>query len=87
MSQSFEASPCNVKAPSMIYYLRTLHGPDQAMMKGEIFLGNDPDRAMIEASLVNQSSRLARKYREQTQDSETFIKQALAKELLTALGD
>eukprot|EP00972_Heterocapsa_arctica_P081837 12060203-Heterocapsa_arctica.AAC.1 len=79
MSQSLNVSPCNVNSPSMVDYLRTLHGPDQAKTKGEILIGNDPDRAMVEASLVNKRSRFARRYREQTQDYETSIKQVLAK--------
>eukprot|EP00972_Heterocapsa_arctica_P038753 5711877-Heterocapsa_arctica.AAC.1 len=62
----------------MVEYLRTLHGTDQAMTKGETFLGNDPDRAMVEASLSNQSGRFARRYREQTQDSETSIKHSFS---------
>eukprot|EP00972_Heterocapsa_arctica_P042482 6261433-Heterocapsa_arctica.AAC.1 len=71
----------------MVEYCRTLNGNDQAATKGEIFLGNDPDRAMVEISLVNQSSLLARRYREQTQETETTIKQALAEELITVLDE
>eukprot|EP00972_Heterocapsa_arctica_P010254 1506058-Heterocapsa_arctica.AAC.1 len=71
----------------MVEYYRTLNGPDQAATKGGLFLVNDPDRAMVEISLVNQSSLMVRRYREQTQYTETSIKQALAQELITVLDE
>eukprot|EP00972_Heterocapsa_arctica_P033301 4901263-Heterocapsa_arctica.AAC.1 len=71
----------------MVEYYRTLNGLRQAATKGEISLGNDPDRAMVEISLANQSSLMARRYREQTQDTETTIKQALAEKLITVLDE
>eukprot|EP00972_Heterocapsa_arctica_P039211 5777617-Heterocapsa_arctica.AAC.1 len=71
----------------MVEYYRTLNGPEQVATKGEIFLGNDPDKTMVEISLANQSSLMARRYREHTQDTETSIKQALAEELITVLDE
>eukprot|EP00972_Heterocapsa_arctica_P091874 13550013-Heterocapsa_arctica.AAC.1 len=60
----------------MVEYYRVLNGPTHAATRGELFLVNDPDRAMVEVSPLNQSTLLARRCREQaqeqTQEHETY---------------
>eukprot|EP00972_Heterocapsa_arctica_P029305 4311473-Heterocapsa_arctica.AAC.1 len=59
----------------MIEYYRVLDGGPQVPTPGDIFIANDHNRAVIEASLANQSSLMANRFREQTQEPELTIKQ------------
>eukprot|EP00972_Heterocapsa_arctica_P020034 2957667-Heterocapsa_arctica.AAC.1 len=52
----------------MVEYYRALNGLTQIATKGEIFLADDLERTRVEASLTNQSSLMARRLREQTQE-------------------
>eukprot|EP00972_Heterocapsa_arctica_P106129 15633215-Heterocapsa_arctica.AAC.1 len=70
--------PFNVNSPAMIDYSRVLAGRPQASTPGEVFLLNDPNRTVIEASLANHSSSMARRLRELTHITELSIKQELA---------
>eukprot|EP00972_Heterocapsa_arctica_P013232 1944756-Heterocapsa_arctica.AAC.1 len=71
----------------MVEYFRALNGLTQVATEGQIFLADDPERTRVEASLANQSSLMARRFRETTQETETSIKHELALELLAALDE
>eukprot|EP00972_Heterocapsa_arctica_P047258 6972228-Heterocapsa_arctica.AAC.1 len=62
----------------MIEYSRVLAGRPQEPTPGEISMSNDPNRPVIEASLTNHSSSMARRLREYAHRTELSIKQELA---------